>query len=121
MIASVRSSKRLHLFVRTPTKLKCDMYSSLSILRTIGSMKRDSHRCRIADYGDSLFARLKLFHFVNVRAVHRDTFWRSLLVLHMSLRIYNQAACSSGKLRDISLSKMIDKLIKRILWQLQSR
>src|SRR5689334_12398767 len=97
------------------------MYSPLSILRTIGSMKRDSHRSRITDYRDSLLARLKLLHFVNVRTVHRDTFRRSLLVLHTSLRISNQAARSSGKLGDVSLSEMIHKLIKRILWQLQSR
>jgi hypothetical protein len=87
LIASVRSSKRLHLFVCTPTKLKGDMHSPLSILRAIRSMKRDSHSSRIADYGDSLFARLKLLHFVNVRPVHRDTFRRSLLVLHTSLRV----------------------------------
>src|SRR5438045_1052143 len=53
--------------------------------------------------------------------MHRNIFRRSLLVLHTSLRISNQAACSSGKFRDVSLSEMIDKLIKRILWQLQSR
>src|ERR1044072_9248300 len=97
------------------------MHSPLSILSTIRSMKRDPHSCRIADYRDSLFARLKLFHFVNVRPVHRNTFRRSLLVLHTSLRVSNKAARSSGKLRDVTLSEMIHKLMKWILWQIQSR
>ena len=41
---------------------------------------------------------------MNVGPVHRNTFGRSLLVLHSALRISNQAACSSGKLGNVPLS-----------------
>ena len=70
----MRPSKRLHLLISTPTKLKGDVYAALPVLRSVRGMKRDSHGGGIADNRDPLFARLKLFHLVNIGSVHRDAF-----------------------------------------------
>ena len=120
MIGSVRPSKGLHLFVGTPTKFKCYVYATLTVFLTIGSVKRYSGRGCVANDGDSLLAGLKLFHFVNVGAVHRYAFGIALLVFDMPARISDETARASSKLRNVALSKVIDKLIKRILRQLQS-
>jgi hypothetical protein len=52
----MRPAKGLHLLIRTPTKLKRDVYSPLFVLRAIGSMKRGSHRGGIADNRNALLA-----------------------------------------------------------------
>src|SRR2546430_15659684 len=111
----MRPAKGLHLLISTPTKLKRDVYSALPVLRAVGSMKRDSHCGGIADNRNALLARLKLCHFVNVGAVHSYTFGITLLVFDMPARITNQSSRSSGKLGNISLAKVIDKLVKRVL------
>src|SRR6266545_2977713 len=106
----MRPAKGLHLLVCTPTKLKRDVYAALPVLGAVGGMKRDSHGGGIADNRNALRASLKLFHFVNVGSVHRDAFRRSFLVLNSSARVANQSARSSGKLGNVALAKVIDKL-----------
>jgi hypothetical protein len=111
-------AKGLHLLIGRPAKLKGDVYASLFILGAVRSMKRDSHSGGIADNRNALLARLKLCHFVNVGSVHCDAFGRALLVLNPSARVTNKAARSSGEFGNVALTKVIDKLVKRVLRQL---
>ena len=80
----MRPAKSLHLLISAPAKLKRDVYAALAVLGAIGSMKRNPHSGGIADYRYSLLPRLKLFHFVNVGAVHCYTFGIALLVFDMA-------------------------------------
>src|ERR1700686_2603888 len=107
----MRPAKGLHLLIGRPAKLKGDVYAALPILGAVRSMKRDSHCGGIADNRNALLARLKLCHFVNVGSVHGYTFRRSLLVFDSSAGVANEAARSSGKLGNIALAKVIDKLV----------
>src|SRR5262249_24969036 len=107
------SAKGLRLLISTPTKFTRHRYTALRVLGSVGSMKRDTHRGGIADDSNALLAGLELIHFVNVRTVHSDAFGIALLVQHSSAaRIANEASRPSGKLGNVPLSRVIDKLVK---------
>ena len=110
-------AKGLHLLVGTPTKLKRDVDAALLVLRTIGSMQRDSGSGCVAN--DRASAGLKLFHFIDVSSVHCHAFWCSLLVLNMSsAQVTDKATRPAGEFGNILLSEVIDQLIKQVLGKL---